>query len=75
LFEPVGIQVPIRNFRDFTVGSSHKSCPSARSASAANTICKDIGMFSKQVVKLNHILKSLCYGVSSLLLDLFSLRV
>jgi hypothetical protein len=32
LLETVGIHVPVRNFRDFllfTVGSSHKSCPSA----------------------------------------------
>jgi hypothetical protein len=60
LLETVGIHVPVRNFRDFplfTVGSSHKTCPSARSASAANTICKDIVVFSKQLVTLNHILK------------------
>jgi hypothetical protein len=55
LLETVSIHVPVRNFRDF--GSLHKSCPSARSASAANTICKDIDIFSKQLVTLNHILK------------------
>jgi hypothetical protein len=45
LLETVCIYVPVRNFRDFPlfiVGSSHISCPSARSASATNTICKDI---------------------------------
>jgi hypothetical protein len=47
----------LRDFPLFTVGSSHKSCPSARSASAANTICKDNDIFSKQLVTLNHILK------------------
>jgi hypothetical protein len=60
LLETVGIHVPVRNFRDFpffTVGSSHKSCPSARSTSAANTMCKDIDIFSKQLVTLYHILK------------------
>jgi hypothetical protein len=60
LLETVGIHIPVRNFRDFplfTVGSSHKSCPFARSASATNTICKDIDIFSKQLVTLNHILK------------------
>jgi hypothetical protein len=60
LLETVGIHVPVRKFRDFllfNVGSSHKSFPSARSASAANTICKDTDVFSKQLVTLNHILK------------------
>jgi hypothetical protein len=43
LLETVDIYVPVRNLRDiplFTVGSSHNSCLSARSASAANTIFK-----------------------------------
>jgi hypothetical protein len=60
LLENVGIHVPVRHFRDFlllTVGSLHKICPSARSATATNAICKDINIFSKQLVKLNHILK------------------
>jgi hypothetical protein len=60
LLETVGIHVPVRNFRDFplfAVGSSHKSCCSAKSASAANTICKDTDIFSKQLVTVNYILK------------------
>jgi hypothetical protein len=60
LLETFGIHVHVRNFRHFplfTVASSHKSCPSTRSASAANTICKDIDIFNKQLVTLNHILK------------------
>jgi hypothetical protein len=60
LLETVGIHVPVRNFRDFplfTVGFSHKSWPSARSASAANTICNNIDIFSKQLVTQSHVLK------------------
>jgi hypothetical protein len=41
LLENFGISVPSRNFRDyllFTVGSSRKSCPSARCALDANTV-------------------------------------
>jgi hypothetical protein len=59
LRETLGIHIPVRNVGDFplfTVGSSHKS-PSTRSASAANFICHDIHIFSKQLVKFNHILK------------------
>jgi hypothetical protein len=42
--ENIVIRVPTQNFRDFplfTVGSSHKSCPSARCASAKNIVCRD----------------------------------
>jgi hypothetical protein len=56
LLETVGIHVPVRNFRDFplfAVGSSHKSCPSSRSASATNTICRDIDMYRYISLKLN----------------------
>jgi hypothetical protein len=41
LVETVGIRVPTINFRDFplfTVGSSLKSCSSARCASAVNAV-------------------------------------
>jgi hypothetical protein len=57
LLEIVGIHAPFRDFPLFTVGSSHKSCPSARSVSAANTICKDTDIFSKQLFTLYHNLK------------------
>jgi hypothetical protein len=60
LLETVGICVPIRNVRElplFTAAFLHKSCPSARCASAAHVIFKDTDIFRKQVVTLNHILK------------------
>jgi hypothetical protein len=60
LLEAVGIRVPVRNSRDFPLFIavfSHKICLYARCASAANTICKDIDIFKKQVVTLNQILK------------------
>jgi hypothetical protein len=48
------------NFRDlslFTAGSSCKNCPSARNASAANPVFKDIYTFIKHLVSLHYILK------------------
>jgi hypothetical protein len=59
--ETVGTHIPIRNFTHFSlfaVGSSRRTCPSARCASAANTVCKDTDIFSKHLVTFNDILKS-----------------
>jgi hypothetical protein len=58
--ETAGICVPTRNVRDFplfTLGFYRKICPSARCASATNIVCKDIDIFGKHSVALNHILK------------------
>jgi hypothetical protein len=41
----------------FTVGASRKLSASARCASAVNTVCKDIDIFSKNLVRLKHVLK------------------
>jgi hypothetical protein len=41
----VGLRVPARYIRDFSmfnVCSSSKNCPSARCAPAANVVCRDI---------------------------------
>jgi hypothetical protein len=50
LLKTAVILVPTRTFRHFplfTAGSSRKTHPSARRASAENTVCKDIDIFSK----------------------------
>jgi hypothetical protein len=62
LLETVNIRAPSRNFRHFplfTVGSSRKTCPSVRCASAENNpiVCKDYDIFSKNLVMLKHNLK------------------
>jgi hypothetical protein len=44
LLEAVGLRVPTRYLRDFSVFNfslSLKNCPSARCASAANNVCRD----------------------------------
>jgi hypothetical protein len=59
LLEPVGLRVPARYIRDFSVFnacSSTKSCP-ARHAAAAEVICKDVDVFGIQTVSLNYILQ------------------
>jgi hypothetical protein len=50
--ETVGLRVPVRYIRDFSmfsVCSSSKNCPSARCASAANVICRDLDIFGTNV--------------------------
>jgi hypothetical protein len=52
----VGIRVSTGNFRDFllfTAGSSSKTSPSARYASAVDTVCKNTNVF-------NHLKPKLC---------------
>jgi hypothetical protein len=59
VLEIVGLRVPaqyIRDFALFNVCSSSKNCPSARCASAANIVCKDIDIFGAGNVHLNHFL-------------------
>jgi hypothetical protein len=56
VLEIVGLRVPagyIRNFRLFSFSSSCKHSPSARFASAANDICRDVDVFAARHVLLN----------------------
>jgi hypothetical protein len=56
VLEIVGLRVPaqyIRDFALFNVCSSCKNCPSARCASAANIVCKDVDEFEVRNVCLN----------------------
>jgi hypothetical protein len=60
VLEIVGLRVPARYIRDstlFSVSSSSRYCPSARCASAANVVCRDIDLFGAKTVLLNHILR------------------
>jgi hypothetical protein len=59
LLEAVGLRVPTRNLRDFSMfnfSTSLKNCPSARCASAANVVCRDFDVFKTNIVSLSHIL-------------------
>jgi hypothetical protein len=59
LLEAVGLQVPTRYLRDFSMfnlSPSLKNCPSARCASAANVVCRDFDIFKTNIVSLSHIL-------------------
>jgi hypothetical protein len=62
VLEIVGLRVPARYIRDFTlfiVCSSCNNCPSARCASAANVVCRDVDVFGAGNVHLNNFLKSI----------------
>jgi hypothetical protein len=57
--EIAGLRVPLRYIRDialFNVCSSSKNCPSATCASAANVVCRNVGVFGDKNVLLSHIL-------------------
>jgi hypothetical protein len=59
VLDTVGFRVPSRYIRDFSmfnVCSSSKKCPSARCASAANFVCRDIDVFVTIALSLKHIL-------------------
>jgi hypothetical protein len=43
----------IRDFALFNVCSSFKNCPSARCASAANVVCRDVDVFAARNVLLS----------------------
>jgi hypothetical protein len=61
VLEIVGLGIPARYMRDialFSVCSSTKNCPSARRASAADVVCKDVDVFGGRKV-LNHIYRIL----------------
>jgi hypothetical protein len=56
--ETVGLRVPVRYIRDFSmfsVCSSSKNCP-ARSASAANVVCRDLDIYGTKPLSLKYIL-------------------
>jgi hypothetical protein len=52
VLEIVGLRVPAL----FNVCSSSKNCPSARSASAANVVCRDVDVFGARNVLLSRLL-------------------
>jgi hypothetical protein len=59
VLETVGLRVPTRHLRDFSlfyVCPTIKNCPSARWASAANVVCRDSDVFRRYNVSLEHIL-------------------
>jgi hypothetical protein len=59
VFEIVGLRVPGRYIRDFTlfnVCSVCKNCPSARCASAASVVCRDVDVFGARNILLRHFL-------------------
>jgi hypothetical protein len=65
VLEIVGLRVPARYSRDFAsfnVCSSYKNCPSARCASAANVVCRDVDVFGAENVLINQFFNMLyCY--------------
>jgi hypothetical protein len=59
ILEIVGLRVPARYIRDFAlfnVCSSYKNCPSARCASAANVVCRDVDVFGARNILLSRLL-------------------
>jgi hypothetical protein len=51
----IGLRFPIRNFRDFSlfhIRSSSKNRPSARRATAANSVYDQLHVFRRQIVTL-----------------------
>jgi hypothetical protein len=51
----IGLRVPTRNLRDFSlfrVRSSYTNCPSARCATAANSVCYQLDVFRRQIFTL-----------------------
>jgi len=58
ILKNIGLGVPNRNFRDFSlcnVDFKSRNCPSARCASAANAIDSDTGIFNGRSVWVNMI--------------------
>jgi hypothetical protein len=58
--EIVGLRVPVRYIRDFpmfSVSSASKNCPSARCASAADVVCRDVDVFRPKPLSRKHILR------------------
>jgi hypothetical protein len=53
VLEIVGLRVPARYIRDFTlfsVCSSSRYCPSARCTSGANVVCRDFDVFGAKPI-------------------------
>jgi hypothetical protein len=56
VLEIVGLRVPARYIRDFALFNvcfSRKNCLSARCASAANVVCRDVDVFGARNVLIN----------------------
>jgi hypothetical protein len=59
VLEIVSLRVPVQYIRDFAlfnVCSSFKNCPSARCASAANAVCRDVDVFGTRNLLLSRLL-------------------
>jgi hypothetical protein len=59
VLEIADLRVPARYIRDFAlfnVSSSCKNCLSARCATVANVVCRDVDVFGVNTLLLNHIL-------------------
>jgi hypothetical protein len=59
VLEIVGLRVPARYFRDFELfkfSAPYKLCPSARCASAANAVCRNVDVFGARNILLKQIL-------------------
>jgi hypothetical protein len=59
VLEIVGLRVPARYIRDFVlfcVYSSCKNCSSARCASVANVVCRNVDVFGAKKLLITHIL-------------------
>jgi hypothetical protein len=49
----IDLWVPTRNTREFPlllVSSSYKNCPSARCATAANSVCNQLDVLRRQII-------------------------
>jgi hypothetical protein len=54
----IGLRVPTRNLLDFPlrhVCPSSKNCPSARCATATNSVCNKLDIFRRQIITLSQV--------------------
>jgi hypothetical protein len=64
--EIAGLRVPVRYIRDFpmfNVCCVTKNCPSARCASAAKVVCRNVDVFGPKTLLLKHILYWISYTI------------
>jgi hypothetical protein len=64
--EDVGLLVPTRYLRDFSMlnfSPSPKNCPSARCASTANFVCRDFDIFNKKCFSPSRFLISMVLSI------------
>jgi hypothetical protein len=74
VLEIVGLRVPARYIRDFAmfnVCSSSKNCPSARCASAAIVVCKDVDVLGAGNVRINHLLQYAIAAITIIIIIIF----